>query len=42
MDASLQPHVSCCLITTLISLRKEDIGEIDKNEKYNQKYVRIL
>ena len=31
MDAYLRPLVSCCLITTIIRLRKKDFGEIEKS-----------
>ena len=39
MDAYLRPLVSCRLITTIIRQRKNDIGEIEKIEKYSQTNV---
>ena len=42
MDAGLQPLISCCLITTIIRLRKKDRGEMEKIEKYSQKNIRIV
>ena len=42
MDAYLQPLVSCRLITTIIRLRKKDIGEIEKIKKYSQKNGKVV
>ena len=38
MDADLRPLDSCCLYTTITTLKKKDLGEIEKKkiEKYSQ------
>ena len=39
MGAYLWPLVSCSFITKIIRLRKKNIGEIKKTEKYSEKFT---